>query len=182
MTLREYLHLQRAWFERRAGQTESEIAATRAKWDEAYAVVAGEKDDAKAKARLRALYDGLSAGDRAGIDGAGGFDAIASQLLTPWHRAAMSLDPREYLARVRVPVLALLGDRDMQVPPDATVPELKKSLAGDRDVTIRRLPGLNHLFQTAQTGSPDEYATIEETMSPTVLSLVSGWVVDHTRR
>ncbi|HXJ22450.1 MAG TPA: alpha/beta fold hydrolase [Polyangia bacterium] len=182
MSLREYLHLQRAWFERRAGQTESEIAATRAKWEEAYAVVAEEKDDAKARARLRALYDRLPAGDRASIDGGGGFDAIASQLLTPWQRTAMSLDPRAYLARVRVPVLALLGDRDMQVPPDATVPELKKSLAGDRDVTIRRLPGLNHLFQTAQTGGPDEYAHIEETMSPTVLSLVSGWVVDHARR
>lgn len=177
----EYEHLQRAWVQRRAGASDREIAAVRGKWDQAYAAVASEKDDAKAKARLRALYDALPAEERAGIDGSGGFDVIASQLLTPWHRTFLSLDPRDYLTRVRVPVLALLGDRDMQVPPDATVPALKKALASDRDVTIRRLAGLNHLFQTAQSGGPDEYAKIDETISPTVLSLITGWISEHAR-
>jgi dienelactone hydrolase len=179
---RDIEHLQRAWFERHAGETDKQIAAVRAKWDKAYAVVAAEKDDARAKTRLRVIYDGLPASDRAQIDAGGGFEAAASQLLSPWHRAFLSLDPREYLARVRVPVLALLGERDMQVPPEPTVPELAKALAADPDVTIRKLPGLNHLFQSAQTGAPAEYEQISETMSPKALAVVSGWVAEQSRR
>ncbi len=179
---REIEHLQRAWYQRQAGATDKQIATVRAKWDEAYAIVTAEKDDAKAKARLRAVYDGLAAKGRAEIDGAGGFDAAVSRLLTPWHRTFLSLDPRVYLAQVRVPVLAAVGDRDMQVQAATTVPELRKALAGDRDATIRTLPGLNHLFQTAETGAPAEYARISETMAPALLSLVSEWVAGHARR
>jgi len=109
------------------------------------------------------------------------FDAAASKLLTPWFRTFLALDPRTFLAKVRVPVLAAVGDRDMQVEAAVTVPELGKALAGDRDVTIRTLPGLNHLFQSAATGAPAEYARITETMSPALLSLVSGWVAGHAR-
>jgi hypothetical protein len=59
------------------------------------------------------------------------------------------------------------------------LPELKKVLAHDQDVTVREMPGLNHLFQTAKTGAPSEYAEIEETMSPAVLTLVSDWIARH---
>jgi len=174
---REIEHLQRAWFQRQAGASDTQIATARAKWDEAYAVVTAERDDARARARLRAIYDGLAAQDRAAMD----FDAAASKLLTPWFRTFLALDPRTFLAKVRVPVLAAVGDRDMQVEAAVTVPELGKALAGDRDVTIRTLPGLNHLFQSAATGAPAEYARITETMSPALLSLVSGWVAGHAR-
>ena len=54
-------------------------------------------------------------------------------------------------------------------------------LRDNRDVTIRELPGLNHLFQTCKTGMPEEYARIDETMSPTVLLLVGEWIEQRAR-
>jgi uncharacterized protein len=82
---------------------------------------------------------------------------------------------------VKVPVLALDGERDMQVEPSANLPEVKKALSHDHDATVREMPGLNHLFQTAKTGSPTEYGEIEETMSPAVLTLVSDWIARHAQ-
>jgi alpha/beta superfamily hydrolase len=165
--------LQRAWSQRHAGASAAEIADAKAKWDAAYAIVAAEPDDAAAKRRLRVLYDGLSAAERGQL---GGFDAQVAALLSPWHRTFVALDPRAFLTQLRVPVLALDGERDMQVEPDANLPEMKKALAGDADVTVRELPGLNHLFQTAKTGATFEYADLDETMSPTVLTLVGDWI------
>ncbi|HTA18229.1 MAG TPA: alpha/beta fold hydrolase [Polyangia bacterium] len=168
--------LQRAWAERQAGVSAREIADVKAKWDLAYAIVAAEPDDAAATKRLRALHDGLPAADRAQLAQAGGFDAQVAAMLSPWHRAFLTLDPRAFLVQVRVPVLALDGERDVQVEPDANLPELRKALARDADVTVRELPGLNHLFQTAKTGATFEYADIDETMSATVLTLVADWI------
>jgi len=61
------------------------------------------------------------------------------------------------------------------------VPALRAALHGDRDATVMALPGLNHLFQTAGTGSPQEYGRIEETFSPTALEIISNWIVARTR-
>jgi fermentation-respiration switch protein FrsA (DUF1100 family) len=99
--------------------------------------------------------------------------------LTPWFRAFVALDPRTFLTQVKVPVLAINGELDRQVPASANLPEMKTALAHDHDVTVRELPGLNHLFQTAKTGSPTEYASIEETMAPSMLALVSDWIARH---
>lgn len=178
---RDLLHLQRAWLERRAGESADEIARTRARWDEAYAIVVAEHDDAAAKARLRHLYEQLPAPARADIDRSGGADNAISHLLTPWFRTFLALDPRDYLAHLRVPVLALFGERDMQVDPKANLPQLRKALATDADVTVRELPGLNHLLQPATTGAPEEYGEIEQTISPAVLAIVTDWLARHAR-
>jgi len=90
-------------------------------------------------------------------------------------------DPRPALAAVRIPALALCGSRDLIAPPDLDVPALRKALARDRDATIVEIPGLNHFFQDAQTGSRQEFATIDETLAPQLLSAVSGWIAKHAR-
>jgi pimeloyl-ACP methyl ester carboxylesterase len=177
----EVSNLQRAWFERAAGEDARAIAATKAKWDVAYTIIKAEPDDAVATKKLRVLYDGLSAADRAQLGGPAGFDALTKELLSPWWRTWLVLDPRTFLAQVKVPVLALDGERDMQVDPRANLPEIKKALAHDHDATVREMPGLNHLFQTAKTGSPTEYGEIDETMSPAALNLVSDWIARHAR-
>jgi pimeloyl-ACP methyl ester carboxylesterase len=107
--------------------------------------------------------------------------AVASMENT-WFRAFLTLDPREALRRVKVPVLALNGALDTQVPPAENLSEIEKALreAGNKDVTIRELPGLNHLFQTAQSGSPAEYAMIEETFAPTALDEIAQWIRART--
>ena len=104
-----------------------------------------------------------------------------SRVLSPWFRFFLDFDPRTVLRTVHVPVLALNGELDLQVPPYQNLPEIEATLrqAGNNDVTIREFPGLNHLFQTANTGSPAEYAMIEETMSPVVLEAVRDWILER---
>lgn len=62
----------------------------------------------------------------------------------------------------------------------ATSAALKKG--GNQDVTVQEIPGLNHLFQTATTGSPAEYGRIEETFAPAALQLIGTWITRHTRQ
>jgi pimeloyl-ACP methyl ester carboxylesterase len=175
------LDLQRGWAEKAAGATDQAIAESKWHWDQAFVVLKSSKETGVAERELRAIYDGLPAEDRAQLEQAGGFAPLARQLLTPWMRGFLALDPRPYLGRLKVPVLALNGELDRQVLPRENLPEMKKALRHDADVTVREMPGLNHLFQTAKTGGVVEYPQIDETMSPAVLALVSDWIARHAR-
>lgn len=106
-------------------------------------------------------------------------DAALHGMLSPWFRYAVGLDPRVALRRVRCPVLALNGTLDLQVDPEQNLPEIAKALqeGGNRDVTLLRLPELNHLLQHAKTGNPEEYAVIEETMNEAGLTAIRDWVL-----
>jgi pimeloyl-ACP methyl ester carboxylesterase len=97
-------------------------------------------------------------------------------------RFFLTFDPRPTLGKVRCPVLAIGGERDVQVVPRENLPAIERALreGGNRDVRVVTMPGLNHLFQTSTTGMPTEYATIEETISPAVLKLVSDWIAQRT--
>ena len=101
---------------------------------------------------------------------------------TPWFRYLVSLKPDQTLRRVKVPVLAVNGSLDLQVNSKENLPAIEKALraGGNKDVTVQELPGLNHLFQTAKTGSPMEYSTIEETMSPVAMKTISDWILART--
>jgi uncharacterized protein len=175
------LDLQRGWAERAAGATDQAVADSKAHWDQAFVILKSSKETGVAERELRALYDALPAGDRAQLEKSGGFAPLARQLLSPWMRGFIALDPRPYLGRIKVPVLALNGELDRQVLPRENLPEMKKALRRDADVTVREMPGLNHLFQTAKTGAVAEYAQIDETMSPAVLKLVSDWIARHAK-
>ncbi len=101
---------------------------------------------------------------------------------TPWFRSLMEKDPAVYLRKVRVPVLALFGEKDLQVDPSVNAKALHASLseasaaANALAFEVRTLPELNHLFQHAKTGGVDEYGTIEETVAPEVLKEVGDWI------
>ncbi|MFY9820306.1 MAG: alpha/beta fold hydrolase [Thermoanaerobaculia bacterium] len=116
---------------------------------------------------------------------AGGLDAEVDRDVrtfnSPWFRYFLTYDPRPALRQVKVPVLALDGELDLQVIPDQNLPEIEKALkeGGNKDFTLKRLPGLNHLFQPAKTGSPAEYAKIETTMDPLVLDTVTRWITER---
>ncbi len=102
------------------------------------------------------------------------------QVLSPWFRAFLVFNPREYLLKVTCPVLAINGSKDLQVPPKENLGEIRKALeaAGNKHFEIKELEGLNHLFQNAKTGSPNEYGAIEETIAPaaleTILTFIKG--------
>ncbi|MDQ6785833.1 MAG: alpha/beta fold hydrolase [Acidobacteriota bacterium] len=103
-------------------------------------------------------------------------------LLSPWYRYFLAYNPRPTLEKVRVPVLALDGDNDLQVSPKENLDLIAAALekGGNKDYTVKSFPKLNHLFQTSVTGSPSEYAQIEETISSQVLETIADWILKHT--
>lgn len=108
-----------------------------------------------------------------------GAEAQVAALFSPWFMTFLSLDPREYLSMIHdIPVLALNGSLDLQVIPSINLTEIEKTLqaAGNTQVTAMTLPGLNHLFQPAQTGLVDEYALIETTFSEDALMILTDWL------
>jgi pimeloyl-ACP methyl ester carboxylesterase len=98
--------------------------------------------------------------------------------LTPWFRFLLSYDPRPVLKQVDCPVLAVYGERDIQVPSRQNLGEVQRALESrqDGESKVVELSGLNHLLQSARTGLPSEYAEIAETMSPKALELISEWI------
>ena len=114
-----------------------------------------------------------------------GTDRIQSQIAQvtdPWFRFFVRHDPASTLRRVDVPVLALYGSKDLQVPPEQSAGPMRDALrvGPSDDVTVRVLDGLNHLFQPAETGLPSEYAQIDTTMAPRALRTVSSWIRERT--
>lgn len=101
---------------------------------------------------------------------------LIASFMSPWMRYFLRYDPDEYLQRIGVPVLAINGALDLQVPPDENLDAIEDALSHNPDVTIMKLEGLNHLFQEAESGSIGEYAEIEQTFSPRALRIVSEWI------
>ena len=105
-------------------------------------------------------------------------DAQVQQFATPWFRYFLNYDPRPALRKVKVPVLVMNGDKDLQVIASQNVPEVEKALraGGNQRVTVRLMPGLNHFFQHADTGSPQEYGTIDETFAPEAIKEIGAFI------
>jgi len=106
-------------------------------------------------------------------------DLIVGQISSPWYRYFLQYDPAPALAAIKVPILALGGSLDLQVPADENLPAIAEATKDNPNVTIVRLPGLNHLFQHATTGGIGEYAQIEETFAPEALDLMAGWILER---
>jgi pimeloyl-ACP methyl ester carboxylesterase len=136
------------------------------------ALAVKEKHSPTLAADLRASLKGQLPADQ--------IDAAVRQLTSPWFLYFISYDPAPALRQLRCPVLVLNGSKDLQVPPAQNLPAIRAALADDKQAQIVELPGLNHLFQTAQTGAPAEYAKIEETMAPVALQTIAAWVLEQS--
>lgn len=157
------------------GMNEADIERSHTARQQMFAVVKEEKDSMAAATRLRALLKPANApGDSSGAM----IDMQIKQLLSPWMRSFLIYDPRSDLRKIKAPYLAIFGEKDLQVPPDQSAPEVEKALktAGNKHLQVKILPGLNHLMQTATTGSPGEYLKIEETFSPDALKIIGDWI------
>jgi len=97
---------------------------------------------------------------------------------TAWERFFLAYDPAPTLRQLSMPVLAVYGSLDSQVPAEANLPVAREALKNNKSATVIELPGLNHLLQQATTGSPQEYADIDETMSLLALNTVVDWIVE----
>lgn len=102
----------------------------------------------------------------------------ADALSSPWMHFFIKYDPAPALTRVRCPVLALNGEKDLQVPSKVNLEAIVTHLeaGGNKDVTAKEMKGLNHLFQHSETGSPAEYATLEETFANEALEEIAAWI------
>ena len=138
-----------------------------------FEVVKTEKDEKAAGVKLRDVTktwtDSLSKDQRKALGNVDAF--IARQLKmasSPWFHYFLTYDPRPALAKVHCPVLALIGEKDRQVPARENLSQIESTLktAGNNRVTVKELPGLNHLFQKCKTGAPSEYVEIEQTIDP----------------
>ncbi|MFD1615374.1 alpha/beta hydrolase family protein [Gelatiniphilus marinus] len=104
------------------------------------------------------------------------FNSLASN---KWLTTFIKTNPQDYYAKTNCPVLALNGSKDLQVLPKLNLNGIEQALkkANNKDVTIKELEGLNHLFQTSETGNPSEYIKIEETFSPIALEIIKDWIL-----
>jgi uncharacterized protein len=104
-------------------------------------------------------------------------------LLSPWFRFFLSYDPKENLSKLKIPVLAINGANDLQVPPKENLDAIESALksAGNQNYKVIEIPKLNHLFQKSATGSPSDYSKIEETIAPIALSTISDWILSVTK-
>lgn len=176
----DILYLQAAAIAKAGGATDAQVSANRALQGQIFRVVKEEQDPAAASARLRLLRDQILSGvpEAQKAAASGMLDAQMAAVSTPWFRYFLTYDPRPSLSKVKCPVLAIIGERDLQVPYEQNLEAIGAALkaGGNTNVTLVHLPGLNHLFQTAATGSPSEYTRIEETMSPAALDAVTEWI------
>lgn len=167
----------------KANGTPDSVRARSARMSRAlYAAVRETPDSARLAARLREMVAELTPAQRAqaGLTEPA-VEALVGQVTSPWFRYFLVHDPAAELRRVRVPVLALNGTLDLQVPYRENLSAIARALraGGNRQFEADSLPGLNHLFQTSRAGSgaPSEYAQLEETMSPAALQRVSSWIL-----
>jgi fermentation-respiration switch protein FrsA (DUF1100 family) len=105
------------------------------------------------------------------------------RITTSWFRFFLSYDPRPDLENIIIPVLALNGEKDLQVPPKENLEAIEKALntAGNNNFKTVQLKGLNHLFQKSETGAIDEYVKIEETFSEDALEFMKEWILNITK-
>ncbi len=155
-----------------AGTSSEEAEKNAAEEREVLALVEHEKDDAVLEKELHEKLDGKLTEAQLG--------AQIKTLTSPWFRYFLTYDPATALRKVTCPVLALIGEKDLQVPPKQNLPVIRKTLAeaGNKNFEVDELPGLNHLFQTAKTSALSEYSEIEETMSPVAMEKIAGWILN----
>lgn len=103
---------------------------------------------------------------------------LVDQITSPWMQYFIRLDPSIALQKVDVPVLAINGANDIQVPSKINLDAIEKAIrkGGNSEITVIEMPGLNHLFQESATGDINEYAKIEQTISTEVLEQITIWL------
>jgi fermentation-respiration switch protein FrsA (DUF1100 family) len=169
----EILVAQRRLISEAAGDSPENLDKGDAQQRALLTLVEQEKDDAVLEKKARELL----AGSVPEAQIAPQIKAISS----PWFRYFLTYDPAPALSKLKCPVLVINGEKDLQVPPKQNLPAIRKALqaGGNKDFEIDELPSLNHLFQTAKTGAPTEYAEIEETIAPIALEKMATWIAAH---
>jgi pimeloyl-ACP methyl ester carboxylesterase len=175
----ETLLLQSDLIARAAGMTDEQVATSLDFDRQAYRLVRQERDRAVLENKLEDLVKVRGLGPAMP-------PAVLQRQIhwtsSPWFHYFLDYDPAPALQKTKCPILALSGEKDLQVPPKENLPLLRKALeqGGNKDFQIVELPRLNHLFQHCYMGLPAESRAIEETFAPEALLAISNWIVKHT--
>jgi pimeloyl-ACP methyl ester carboxylesterase len=100
------------------------------------------------------------------------------ELNRPWFRYFLQYDPAVNLRKLTARVLALNGDKDIQVISGTNLPAIRSALKDRKETEYRimEVPGVNHLFQECRSCTIQEYGTLEQTISPAVLAIITEWL------
>ncbi|MEI7422895.1 MAG: alpha/beta hydrolase [Prolixibacteraceae bacterium] len=182
------LLLQQELIARASGGSEADIKKTKEANTKVFEMVIKSKSDAMLKEDLKKYLaetlNSLPADSRPkGMTDDEFLSLELNQLVNPWMLNFIRYDPVQVLEKVKCPVLAVNGDKDMQVPSKENLPVIEKAFkkAGNKNVTIKEFKNLNHLFQECKTGLPAEYSEIEQTFSPVVMEEISSWILQQTK-
>ncbi|MEJ5994049.1 alpha/beta hydrolase [Pedobacter sp. Du54] len=167
--------LQKEKIERQMGVSEAELAKSQEIFKGAYQLILNATaNDAALKIKLNSYFAekfGLATANKE-------IDTITDQITTVWMFNFLRMNPSNFLKYVNCPILAINGERDLQVPAKENLQAIKLILekSGNKKLTIKEFPRLNHLFQESETGAVGEYGKIEQTISPEVLSEILNWI------
>ena len=175
------LLLQNELIGRASGMSEDKIARGRKLNTVIYNKIVSSKENVSMQemtALLTTMKDELLQFKPEGITDDNFISMNAASMTGTWIQYFLRYDPAPALEKVRCPVLAINGSKDLQVPAEVNLPAIGEALkkGGNKAVTIKEYPNLNHLFQACTTGSPAEYSTIEQTISPEVLKDLTEWI------
>lgn len=183
------LSLQGRLIEKASGASETKINNSSAIRDKMIAMTIASKDIKLLKDDLRAYLNEeiQNAASKALIpQGLSEEQFINMQIefmATPWMVYFLRHDPAIVLEKVDCAVLAVIGEKDLQVPPKENLMAIENALkkGGNKNLTTVEFPNLNHLFQECKTGAPQEYGTIEQTFSPVALEDISNWILKQVQ-
>ena len=174
MPLSQLGRLQNATISKASGIPDADIAKRLAVLDKIYVDLAAVPDDEQARGVVKA---DVAQAVAAKVSFLLPPDMVVANITSPRSRQLMRYNPAPALRMLKMPVLALTGSLDVQVPADANLGPMRAALQDNPRATVAELPGLNHLFQTAKRGAMEEYGEIEETIAPAALKLIGDWVV-----
>ena len=148
-------------------------------WDDARAIIRKELEMSMSdlpQEALSAITD-----RKAFVDGQ--IENAITSINTPWFRSFVDHDPGPVLEQLTIPVLALFGGLDLQVPGALNEPPMVDAFekSGHSDFTIKTFSDANHLFQKANTGTPQEYATLEKSFTPGFLDFITSWIQERVQ-
>jgi len=104
-----------------------------------------------------------------------------ARMADPWMRWFVAHDPAPTLEKVKCPVLAVNGEKDLQVKAKDNLEVIESALTkgGNKTFKCVEFKSLNHLFQTCKTGMLSEYGQIEESIAPEVLKTLTEWIKER---
>ena len=184
----DILYMQNELISKAAGMSEEKIDRNRYYNERLYSLIKEEENKGLLIEKATSIFDEyfaeLTQEEKNQIGNRDEYVDIQLQnMLSLWFKFFLTYDPRPTLSKVSCPVLAINGSKDLQVPPKENLEAIEEALiaGGNKNYLIKELSDLNHIFQTAETGSPDEYARIEETISPVTLELIGDWILEQSK-